>query len=134
MKRWLIAALVLASCKTRGTIDIAFEGLDGGCDDAGAVATHSIVYAQPNVMCADCQCGACFGDEGGIDGCSTGTCGAPPTDISLDLSPGQWAVIVRLFDGARAVAEGCIEIFVDADGVQSKQTDGVLQCPACAAP
>jgi hypothetical protein len=135
---WVVAALAVGACKSRGTIDVAFEGLDGGCTgdargDASSVdgARYSIVYAQPNVMCADCACGACFGDEGGVDGCPDGTCGPQATNVSLDLSPGEWAVILRVFEGAGAVAEGCVEVHVDSDGVSSARADAGLHCPMC---
>ena len=129
----LVAVVVVlaGACKTRGTIEIDFE--PAANDLCVPTATAKLLYAEPNLTCEACECGACFGAKpDGVDGCPDGFCEPGAADVELDLHPGHWAVVVALLDAdGRQVAGGCVEIDVDADGVSSPDVaHGTIACVA----
>lgn len=129
-----LAVVALGACKTRGTIDIQFDGLD----TCGPDVVNAIVYAERDLRCTQCEaCGACFGSPGGVTGCpdsSDGLCDPSLSDVDLDLSPGHWVVVVALLapdpDGLREVGSACVDIDVDADGVASREASDAITCEA----
>lgn len=140
-----IVALIVAvaGCKTRGTIEVEFAPAAMAC---APEANAAIVYAVPNVTCADsaCACGGCFGLDGGVDGCPDGLCSPDLGGVELDLAPGHWAVVLALLHddddptlpgGAVEVGYACVDIDVDADGTADGHPEpGQIACETCAPP
>jgi hypothetical protein len=127
----LIVGFALASaCKSRGTIAISFTR-DPNAEACLMPATHSQLYAEPNLSCSACACGACFGaSPHGVDGCPDGFCDAMPSNVDLDLGPGHWVVVLELLDDAGTeLGSSCVEIDVDRDGVSSSPpVTGTIAC------
>lgn len=162
-RAFLLLVAALCSCKSRGTIELDFDPDGATCTEfsagywmpggAGAMATcagtqvhidHYVLYAEADTTCNSCECGGCVGtgtkvvrvcpDDSGQ------SCGTDIQDLSLDLQPGLWAVVLEAYASAPQgsppclVANQCIEITVDADGTSSSMA-GLAEiggCQACA--
>jgi len=127
MKAVLATIALLAACKERGTIELSFE-----LPSCGPAPATTLLYAEPNVSC-ECTCGSCFGAKpDGVNACD-GFCGPELDNVSLDLQPGHWAVVLALLDEAgREFASGCTEIDVDEDGVDSSTMAVItVECETC---
>ena len=153
MRFAIVALLVFGACKSRGTITLNFD-LTGGCSHfAGDV--HYTLYAEPGISCDVCACGACAGaDPNQVIACPAPDHPAPCTDLhdlSLDLSPGVWAVVVQAHAngtgsgapsldagaGEPVLASQCIDVIVDKDGTGTSSLGSgsdANHCRACPLP
>jgi hypothetical protein len=136
-----IMCLVVA-CKSRGTITLDFDATFA-CTGSPAI-DHYVLYAEPGLACVTCDCGGCAGAHSGTvlacPGAGSETC-TNVTGVNIALPAGAWAVVLEAYgsDG-RMLADQCVEITVDEDGVSSEQavptvdagTGSAHGCVACA--
>jgi hypothetical protein len=125
--KWLVLACMVAACKERGTIAVELAG-----DPCTIPNTTVVVYAEPNLSCDLCDCGACFGAKPDGVILHDGVC---RDGIELDLHPGHWAIVVAVLDaGSKLVRQGCVDVDVDADGTGSSTVEGTVVDVAATCP
>ena len=146
-----IAIVSAFACKTRGTITLDFDDAipcdappgDARSDDGGSTGLDAgeyiVIYARDRTTCADCTCGSCFGRttesssacDDAADRCTLGS--IRETGVDLDLTAGQWAVVLDRYHLADNLlfANRCIDVTVDSDGTSTKTAVPTVCEAAC---
>ncbi len=122
---FVLAAAVLTSCKSRGTvaIDVAYPP---ECSDG----SHASVYLIRGASCGECTCGdclaACSGERCTL-GCPEGVCTVEQLDQGIDVlpdEPGNYALVYQLLTTSESgdlveIASACVDnVVVGKDGTE----------------